>query len=400
MIIVRKVFTETRKKAVRIYCNYEIDGCVDVLWYEVSADFSDYISSECGDAFFVAFSLFAQLRGQDISFETAVSKRLYYGVTEVLFPALRVVSPQLPVISVIAKKKDFNFCPDAIGTALSLGVDSFHSVAKSLSGDFPVTHLTLFNSGAFGDFGGDASREIFLRTKECVELVADDIGLPLISVDSNISEMFQASFTRTHSIRNLSFALLFPRLFKIFYYASGYPAKDFKLDSSVVDPSYYDLLVSKALCTEGLEVMVAGLHDERINKLSFISDYTLSHTQLNVCILAESNRFLDKASSETNNCSRCFKCAKTMVALDALGVLDLYSRVFDIHLYKSERSRYLGRVLYDAIKLKNLHAIEIVKEAKKKQNFFPIAAYWYAFDNGLSNVWKKMQNKIKKGRGC
>ena len=394
MIRVKEIRSEQRSGAVRVYCDFELDGSSDRLWFEVREDFSKHLSTHCGDAFFVALVLLAHLKGHDIAFETPVSARLHYGVMEILLPALRIISPQLSSICVDVEAVDFKFTPEASGTALSLGVDSFHALASSLSGPFPVTHLALFNSGAFGEHGGDDSRALFHRTAESVVKAASEMGFPVILVDSNISEVLRTSFVSTHSIRNLSFALLFPLLFKRFYYASGYPVSKFRLDPSVVDATHYDLLVSKALCTETLEVLVAGLHDERVGKIAAISEFRPSQRHLNVCVIAESNKYLDRSVSDVRNCSRCFKCVKTMAAMDAIGVLDSYSEIFDLALYRAERKKNLGWILYDAHKLKSAHAIEILREGRKRPGFLPRQAYGYAAMRGSKNLIRKLWRGI------
>lgn len=395
MIKVSKVSSESGVGVVSLFCDYELDGVGGRLWFEVSQEFSRYSSSACGDAFFVALTLLAHSKGKDISFETPVSSRLFYGVVEILLPALRIVSQHLPRIRVIADTKNFSFAPIAAGTALSLGVDSFHAVESNVDGPFPITHLTLFNSGAFGDLGGSEARVLFRKTKANVESAAAEMGLPVIAVDSNLSEVLDSSFTRSHSIRNISFALLFPQLFRTFFYASGYPVREFRLDATGVDPTHYDILVAKALSTESLEILIAGLHDERIDKVAAISRFPPSINHLNVCILAESNQFLDSSGEGARNCSRCFKCVKTMAALDVLGALDRYSGVFDLDRYRSERSRYLGWIIYDAMKLRSAHAIEIVREAKGRHGCFPVQAYGHAFLRGVRNGFRK----LKRGKG-
>lgn len=393
MIKVQQVKSESFETAVRYYCDYEYSEASDQLWFEVGNDYASYVSTDCSDAFFVIMVLFAHYKGQDISFETPVSTRLYYGVTEILLPALRVLSPELPVITVSAKTQNFGFKPAATGTALSLGVDSFHAVASSLDGPYPVTHLTLFNSGAFGDYGGESSRALFKQTIKSVAKAASAMDLPLITIDSNLSEMLNVSFVPTHSIRNLSFALLLPNLFSRFYYASGYPVSKFKLDSASNDATHYDLLISKALCTESFEVMIAGLHDDRIDKIATMASFTPSKHYLNVCILADSNEFLDRSDNQVKNCSKCFKCVKTMAAMDALGVLDDYSQVFDLELYKAHRTEYLGWILYDAKKLKSSHAIEIIQQGQKSAGFIPLQSYPYALNRGKKNLIQKFQRR-------
>lgn len=393
MIKVHKIDSENYEAIIRVYCDYEYNNSIDRLWFELSDDYSEYVSTECGDAFFVVLVLLAHYQGQDISFETPVSTRLYYGITEILLPGLRILNPELPVISVIAETQDFGFNPTAVGTALSLGVDSFHAVASSFDGPYPVTHLTLFNSGAFGDYGGEASRLLFQRTTESVAQAATDMELPLVTIDSNLSEILNISFARTHSVRNLSFALLLPSLFQKFFYASGYPVSKFQLDPALVDATHYDLLIAKAICTESFEVIIAGLHDDRIDKIATIASFSPSKHYLNVCILADSNKFLDRSEDQVRNCSRCFKCVKTMVAMDALGVLNDYSHVFDLEVYNSERMKYLGWIVYDAKKLKSSHAIEIIKEGQKNPGFIPLQAYSYAFSRGSKNLIRKLQHK-------
>lgn len=392
MIKVNNVEIENLKAKSRIYCDYELNGLINRLWYEVSDEWSRYMSLESGDAFFVALTLLAHYQGQDISFATPVSTRLYYGVTEILLPGLRVLNPELPVIKVVAETQDFSFKPTGVGTALSLGVDSFHAVASSFNSPYPVTHLTLFNSGAFGDYGGETSRALFHKTIDSVSKAAKEMNLPLITIDSNISEVLNVSFVPTHSVRNLSFALLLPSLFSHFYYASGYPVSKFKLDPSLADATHYDLLIAKALCTESFEVMIAGLHEDRIEKIATIAAFEPSTHHLNVCILADSNEFLNSTNEQVQNCSKCFKCVKTMAAMDALGVLENYSEVFDLELYNSKRAEYLGWILYDAKKLNSAHAIETIQEGEKTPGFIPLQAYPYALSRGRKNLMVKLKN--------
>lgn len=396
MIKVDKVCVEKLSDSVRIYCDYY---CNDYsyskrLWFDISHEYSKYLSTECGDAFFIILVLLAHDKGQDISFETLVSERLYYGVTEILLPALRIVNPNKPVIKVSAKTADFHYKAMAVGTALSLGVDSFHAVVDSLDSCFPVTHLTLFNSGAFGDENPHTARQLFWKTVDSVSEAAHEMGLPLISIDSNMNEVLKMCFVQTHSFRNLSFAFLLPHLFKVFYYASGFPASQFQLKNSA-SAAQYDLLTAKALSSESLEIIIAGLHEDRNNKIMTISSFAPSTKYLNVCVIADSNKFLSYTDNQVRNCSRCFKCVKTVVAMDALGVLDKYSHVFDLEIYKQERASYLGWVLYDAKKLKSSHALEIIREGQMVPGFFPLKAYKYAFSKGSKNLMRKLQNRRK-----
>lgn len=398
MINVKKPYIEYRDNCTRICCDFKFKNDIKTLWYEIDKGYAEYLSLDSCDAFFTVLTLLASIKGHDISFEAPVSKRLYYGLLDILLPALRIVNPDLTHIKINAHTKDFEFKPQAVGTALSLGVDSFHALVSSMHTDYPVTHLTLFNSGAFGHKEHTIARDLFKKTTQRVALAAKEMNLPLITVDSNMSEILDISFVQTHSIRNLSFTFLFPKLFKKFFYASGYPVTKFKIDSQVIDATHYDLLVAKALCTESLEVMIAGLYDNRIDKILTISSFTPSTHYLNVCILADSNQFLDSSESLVKNCSQCFKCVKTMTALDALGVLHAYSEVFDLNLYKSNRHQYLGQIIYDAKKLKSTHALEIIEAGKNRDQFLSWQTYYYAIYCGLSNLKKKLYKNRRKAK--
>lgn len=396
MINVQKPYIETQDNHTRICCDFQLNDEVKTLWYEIDKDYTEYLSLDSCDAFFTILTLLASIKGHDISFEAPVSKRLYYGFLDILMPALRIVNPDLMHIKVNAHTKEFDFKPKAVGTALSLGVDSFHALVSSMNTDYPVTHLTLFNSGAFGHEEHTVARELFKKTIQRVALAAQEMDLPLIAVDSNMSEILDISFVQTHSIRNLSFTLLFPKLFKKFYYASGYHVTEFRIDSKGATAAHYDLLVAKALCTENLEVMIAGLYDNRIDKILTISSFVPSTHHLNVCILADSNQFLNSSESLVKNCSRCFKCVKTMTALDALDALDAYSEVFDLKLYGSKKHQYLGQIIYDAKKLKSTHALEILQAGKNKSQFLSWQSHYYAIYRGLSNLKKKIYKNTKK----
>lgn len=389
MIRVGKVQIQKQSTSVQLYCDFNVDGSPDRLWFEVEDRYSGYLAPENGDAFFVILVLFAHLRGEDIEFETPVSARIYYGVVEYLLPGLRIALPESANIRVFAKTKDFQFSPSAHGTALSLGVDSFHALVSNISGPFPVSHVALFNSGAFGELGGEKARKRFKGTAESVARVADKLELPFILVDSNMSEILQAPFVLTHSIRNISCTLLFPHLFKMFSYASGYPVEHFQL-RSVSDATRYDLLMSKALVTESLEVMISGLHERRIDKISDIALYSPALQYLNVCLLIESNPFLAPVSGNVRNCSRCYKCVKTLAAIDALGMLDAFSRVFDIDCYSKRRSANLGWMVYASKRLKDVHASEILQQGKGRAGFIPPTAYWFAFMRGAHGVMRKL----------
>jgi hypothetical protein len=78
----------------------------------------------------------------------------------------------------------------------------------------------------------------------------------------------------------------------------------------------------------------------RVEKTELVSAYEPSYRHLNVCV---------DPDYEGSNCSVCFKCRRTLLTLEMLGVVDKYSRVFDLKKYRSIRNGYLVETLrYDA----------------------------------------------------
>lgn len=374
---------------IRYLCDFSMDGDVHCLWYEFDESYDRFASIECGDAFFVPLALLAHSRCQDLKFATEVSSRLHEGVVDGLLPGLQILSPNPTAIRVDSRTRDFGYQPSGVGTAMSLGVDSFHSLVESMGREFPVSQLTLFNGGSFGGRGGVRARELFRAASAEVSSAASALDLPLLVVDSNLSEVLSLSFTRWHSIRNLSCSLLFPKLFRYFYYASGYPITEFRLDANVAYATHYDLLVSKALRTESMEVLISGMYATRLEKLRMVADYSPSHDLLNVCVLAESNANLRAEGDVVRNCSQCHKCVKTLVALDVLGELESYSGAFDLDSYRRNRDRHLARILYGAMRVHDPHAEELVASAQATTMFKRPSVYGHFIGIGLRGVVRK-----------
>jgi hypothetical protein len=169
-----------------------------------------------------------------------------------------------------------------------------------------------------------------------------------VTLDSNVNEILDMDFNSTYTIRNLAGVLALQKLFKTYYVSSGASLWEFELNH--LDSSYYDIYTIDMLSTNDTKFFLSGEIYSRVEKTDIISTYPLSYKYLNVCVVAD------------KNCSRCFKCQRTLITLDLLGKLDLYNNVFDLNYYQMHRSMYFGQVLsgddykqeiYDAIKRDN-----------------------------------------------
>lgn len=75
----------------------------------------------------------------------------------------------------------------------------------------------------------------------------------------------------------------------------------------------------------------------RTDKTLLLKDYEPAHRYLNVCVGTQESAC---------NCGHCQKCIRTLVALDTLGILERFSKVFDIEEYKRHSYWYKCRLRY------------------------------------------------------
>jgi hypothetical protein len=355
-------------------------GVSECLWFETAPEYGQYLSPERSDAFVVALLLYAMSRHeQEVRVCAPMSERLYYCLTKYLVDVVAAMNPALAPIRISGPCLGSSIgTGQAAGTGLSCGVDSLATVIDHMGDDCPpayrLTHFTFYNVGASGDYGGEAARRLFKQRAKKSRLFAEERGVPLVELDSNLSEVLGASFLPTHTYRNVAATLALQKLFSRYYYASGLPLSRFKLDWH--DPAHYDAFALNMLSTESLELYSSGLSLTRVEKTRKVSAFEPSYRHLNVCV------------ADHHNCSKCHKCLRTMLTLEVLGRLHLYDKVFDLTQYQRRRVRYLATVL--ALGASDPFMGEIADAIR--QTRFPIPAramirswfmkyrYYHAFD--------------------
>ena len=361
-----------RENETVLQAAFECGNTKDTLWFSTTKDFGRYLCHERGDAFLVAMLLYAMKRGVDIRILAPISERLYYTLTKHFVKVIADMFPgyhRVQIIAEIATGQLEN--AGGVGTGLSCGIDSFCTVIEhtdeSCPPNYRLTHLTFFNVGASGDYGGDHARDLFHQRIEAVRPCADELHLPLVTLDSNISEILGMNFVKTHTYRNVAAVLALQKLFKIYYYSSGYSLRQFEFNHS--DSSHYDVYALDMLSTDTTKFFSSGEIYSRVEKTEIVSTHPLSYKYLNVCVAAETN------------CSRCHKCQRTLVTLDLLGKLDLYDKVFDLNDYWTHRSKYFGLVLSG--RKNDLFKQEIYDAIKQDKFHIPFSAYLYRYPQAI-----------------
>src|SRR5690606_22401124 len=158
--------------------------------------------------------------------------------------------------------------------------------------------LTLFNAGAFGQYGGVEAERLFELMKSKVKDFAKKEGKEFLWVNTNLNEILKMKFVQTHTFRNFSCVLIFQKYFKKYYYASGLSINSFKLTDT--DPAYYDVLNSKAIAGNSLEFFISGLLTNRMRKTILISNNRVTFSELNVCLITPDNQSI-KINEKVHN---------------------------------------------------------------------------------------------------
>ncbi len=331
------------------------------LWFKVTGEGDLDPGAAVASPVAVGLLFPAMLLGADLEIDGTVSPRLLFNLNNDVQGFLRIHDPRLRRIKIDAR-------PDAdprttakgrAGTGFSAGVDSFATLAQyghaGVAAGLRVTDLCIFDVGALGRSGRPEVEALFQRAALRSRTFAAARGSGSFTVASNLDAFYAAlglSFLQTHTLRNVAAALTLEGVFDTYLYSSGFGPGDIRVSQddgmAAMDPILLPLLA-----TERMTFLSAGAGFTRFEKTEIISASEDAQRLLDVCVTpaAQRQRF-DKL-----NCSRCWKCARTMVSLDLMGKLDAFGGVFDVPHYRSNR-----RSLLDDLAIRALSGSRIDQE--------------------------------------
>jgi hypothetical protein len=344
------------------------DGHERSLRYQIPAEFAEMISPRA-DAALVALLIPAMKTGGDLHVEGPVTDELVYRMQHGYQNMLAAVIPGLRPVRVVARREvSPGVRATGVAAGFSAGVDSYalladHFYHQRVPPSLRVTHLLFNNTGSHDD-AGDAARALFMDRYDRAARVADKIGLPIVAVDSNLTEVYAMTgwnFQQTHTPRNASVAFLLQCGFGTWLYASSVSYRWLRVGTHF-DTSSTDPMALPLLSTRSLQLESDGGQRSRFDKTLLIAEIPDTYWSLDVCVVGEPG----------GNCSRCFKCLRTMAALEIGGVIDRYAEVFDLGIWEQEREQYLAftRVSREPL------VKEMVLEAKKRGFDLPRATPW------------------------
>lgn len=203
---------------------------------------------------------------------------------------------------------------DAVGSFFSGGIDSFYTLLKNHDleqGSHKISHLLCVRGF---DIRYDNS-EVFDRVADRLEPVAEEVGVQLIRIQTNMRELTDRFVGWQYHQMGAGLAAvglcLGPLLHRVLI-----PAGDTALLSFLVAPS--NPISDPLWSTDETEFVHDGCEASRLQKIRWrIADSDLALGHLRVCYA--------NYKPDTNtawNCGQCEKCLRTMSLLEAAGALD------------------------------------------------------------------------------
>ena len=334
---VLEVGVDSARLSAPIICG---DGQPRELWFSLPAAHADWFATDRCDGFVVALLLQAMERNENIVTDAPMSSRLWHNLSQFYIPMMTQAFPNLHPIKIIpASLTNEVTLACGVATGFSGGIDSFTAIVRHFVEEkteaHRVTHFLFHNVGSHGTGNAEDARRLFRQRFESVQPFAKEVGIPTVPVDSNLGYIFPMDYVKTYSAINPAVLLVLQNKFHRYYYASGYKYADCRI-APVKDIAYLDPMAVHLLSTESLDCVSTGGELSRVEKTALVATYEPSYRYLNVCV---------DSAFEGRNCSVCFKCRRTMLTLELLGLDHLYRQVFDFEKFAKVRRRYLKEII-------------------------------------------------------
>ncbi|HET8537069.1 MAG TPA: glycosyltransferase family A protein, partial [Solirubrobacteraceae bacterium] len=247
--------------------------------------------------------------GGRMTFTDALSPRLlrrqaeYQGVQRAWSRVWEFDVPELQEVEVVAPPRDPAAEPGGtgVGAFFSGGVDSWSSLLDNPD----VTHV-IFGRGL------DLPLESALTddVEAALRSVADELGIPLITVTTNLRELSDPLFAWVTYFVNalMAMGLLLAPLFERVIIPVD-------LDHEMQMEFGSNLRIARLFSTERLELFEDGGRFSREQKLARIAGHPVVQRSLRVCWENRGGAY---------NCGACRKCLMTLISLEALGVRERF----------------------------------------------------------------------------
>ena len=219
-------------------------------------------------------------------------------------------------------------------------MDSFTSIydnyIEEFDENFKINSLFLANCGTHGDYENKKTREIWLERAKKNQEAANELNLPTFLIDSNLH-----AFTHKIGEQRIGYLAIYSCIICLEKYISRYiisstlsynDIKRFSDHARDIDlAEYAESYMIPLISTERIEFVSDGCQYTREEKTERICEWNIARKYLNVCV---------KPGESIENCSRCHKCMRTLLVLEAMGRLNDFNEVFDIPTYHKYKNYY------------------------------------------------------------
>lgn len=307
------------------------------LWFAFP-DFCDgALEDELADGFLFSFIAICSRRGQDIKSDVPVdhlTRINLQSLIELLSNRCPGVYHHIKIDVPVVERNRLESSGDWVLASGSCGVDALHTLwcCEQFSFVNKPTHLVFNNTGS-NEAGSDPARLLVGRIEKSRSFCEEN-GFGFIYVDSNYSEVFQTHYSLTHLYVNQAIGHFLGRRASVYYCSSGGVEGnmlDFSGDPSYGEPVLLPLLSSSRM----MPIHVPGDDIGRYDKIKHIADWAVAQRHLNVCFYT------------ADNCGKCEKCRRVLMALECLDKVNDFGKPFKLEQYYQEQDSIFVNLILD-----------------------------------------------------
>lgn len=349
-LILKKSIIEKNGNLVRMVTPIIENGEERKVFVEVEKKWAKYLTTERADSVLFLVLPVALREGYDIYCESPVTEMFLHNINEILIPHLALGDKRIKKIKVYATTESSKIGGKGVGTGISCGVDSLHTVQEYTRGLYPdmeLSHLVIASANAelWNTVNSDMYHwESEHKTQfERYNEVCDYTGLPLVKIYSNYfhyvcSKVYKRDWAiyhhlYVHTYITMATVLSLKKLWKTYYFSSAYDFTYFNLNGNMTeDAAYCELLLMETLTVPDFFCFSGGAQYDRADKMRMLMDYPLAQKTLHPC-----------HSDGKMNCTKpwCGKCLRSLIVLDYYDKLDCFKDVFDIEAYRKNHFQYI-----------------------------------------------------------
>ena len=383
VIEINKPYLENKDGKTFLCANLSIAGEEKVMYFSVEEIYGEYLINNRCDAFVAAVITTAMHEGYDIICNAPVTRRILYWLNNYLIPTLSsAIKFYNPIIVKAEPIDEIVQNTGAVATGWTGGVDCFYTYLthskgyKAENSKYNLTHLFVNNNGAIE--GEDAKGTLKKMVEKTKNGFALETGKNVVGVDTNIQDIFQERFLTTVSFRHCAVVLALQKLLSVYLVSSSYAYQEFGFKNSE-NLGYYETIVYQTFTTALTAIYCSGGGIVRTEKVKALIEFPLSYKYIHSCIYACKD-----------NCTKCGKCVRLVLLLDALGVVDKYSQAFDLDWYKQNLDWCLSRIYLGMGPVG-----EFIVSTFKKRGYNVNKAKFIAFRVSLWRKFLDVKNFIK-----